>query len=264
LQSPLECVTADLDGRATLTAGPGDKLDVIAAGFGLVRVRVDADTGDGPQVVRLEPAPSVTIVAGPGWETVHKATDMLVRLTFTETPYGPWAPDTSEEPEYGYRHHAALYGRWRSGLALMQVSSGWVEYYLPPSGSIDISGLRRGATFDVQLIDALGQVFACESVAFDKAVTVNFEKLELDRSRLICSVFDAEGAPVETGRIVLKAKEDNAYGSFDSHRFELGPFAPGLVKIHVESQGLGGASIEELRLSPGQNEITMTLSDTPN
>ncbi len=53
LKSPNGFLTTDSDGRAAMTAGPGDALDVVAAGFEFVRTCVDASTGDGPMVIRL-------------------------------------------------------------------------------------------------------------------------------------------------------------------------------------------------------------------
>ncbi|MEM1452850.1 MAG: sigma-70 family RNA polymerase sigma factor [Planctomycetota bacterium] len=257
VRAPGASATTDDDGRATVQAGPGAYLDVLARGHGFRRVRVPDEAIEDALEILLEPAPTLTVRYPADWSEGPFELRPIVRLSYDEPPYGEWPEVTDDPPVFHHHHHSRLYGTWRSGLSMTQTD--WTEFALDAEGAIEIHGLRAGATFEVAMFDCFRRALASETVTFEGATTIDFAARDLSLASLVCTVTTAEGEEVTDGGIGLHGDDWSSYRAVEGSTVELGVLVPAPCKISFRSGEHGVVEPQEIGLHPGENARTFVL-----
>lgn len=260
VRSAMDGVTTGRDGRASLRVWDNDHLDVLAAGHEFVRVPVTAAAHPDGLEIRLETAPDLLVRMPPKLASQAPEARPRVQIRFSKSPFGSWQASAGDQPEFNNSIYTLTQGVWRSGPSAVQSDS--VEYYVPDSGVVTISGLSRGVDFELLLVDVFGGEFCSRRVVFDGAQELADWPDALDPAWLSAEVVDGSGQPAPSGRFGLKgAMGWGAYLPFDRGSLRLGPLAPRPVVLTVLPDGGADSAKRELLLTAGENRLQVVLGE---
>ncbi|MEM6676144.1 MAG: sigma-70 family RNA polymerase sigma factor [Planctomycetota bacterium] len=266
--APLDAWVAGRDSSARTDAGgyvdlpvhPEDHLDVFAPDFAFIRAQVDdLVTGvDGALLIELPAAPKVRVDAAGLRRGADARMAARVRVRFEgSSPYGTGLTP-EQRPGYDHGHHRAFYGFTRGFQTLVQMSNGYVDYYVPSERSLSLYGLRPGADVRIELIDGLDQLLA------DRRVTIPGEDLTVEleagpTARVICLVESIDGRPVDA-RVAISADDRRrAWLRTESGRLDVGPLAVGTYTVNVRASDDRSGRLEAVSIGPGDNELRVVV-----
>ncbi len=260
VRSAMDGVTTGRDGRASLRVWDSDHLDVLAAGHEFVRVPVTAAAHPDGMEIRLEAAPDLRVRMPAKLASKAPEDRPRVQIRFSKSPFGSWRSGAGDQPEFNNSIYTLTQGVWRSGPSAVQSDS--VEYYVPDSGVVTISGLARGVDFELVLVDVYGGEFCSRSVVFDGPLELADWPGALDPAWLSVEVLDGSGEPGGSGRFGLKGQQGwRAYQPFEAGRLRAGPLAPRPLVLSI-LPGDGADTVKrELLLSPGENNIQVDMGE---
>ncbi|MEM9799811.1 MAG: sigma-70 family RNA polymerase sigma factor [Planctomycetota bacterium] len=255
--SPHQHVQTDASGNATVQVGDAEWIDVMAAGYEFSRVHVGSEEA---LSIRLPRAPSLELRLPQDWIAPGSLTEPFVRLTFESPCFGAWAEGWPPQPNYTHGIHRFLY-RSHSDSSYV-AREGLVEFALDPDATLQIWGLKRGARFDLAVIDSLGRVLLDHgSVTFDGPGTIDLRGTRVDAAWIECRVIREDDAPVPSGVAAIYTDGRPIYRPFGGDVIHAGPLAVDPCRIRVITGKLR-TPVKELGLHAGRNLITLESPST--
>lgn len=258
--SSVEAVTTDGDGIADVCVGPEGWVDVLAPGFGFVRVIPPAD-GEPPWTVRLPRAPNLNVRMPAELMSADPKLQPSITLRYQVSPFGSNPDPSAPRPVLTKSLYRAVYGlRHEQQSAVEDLA---VEFFPGEDGLVTIPGVRVGAAVSVEWTDFLGGVFGTRFLVIES----DGEEVRCPRgfepAFLEATMIDADGAlaPGGTARIRGARRRGTAL-YFETAKLSAGPLAPGSCSLRIYSDTGGRYETKDLLLAPGLNALDIQLEST--
>jgi len=253
----------DATGHATLPCEPGETVFALARDHSVAELRlgVPLPAKGEVQTLRLESGVDFTVDLGPSPNALQK-----LELAWDVTPFqgvpldgpGPFDPFPAKLL-FALHGAPAPGGKWRRSVA---GAPGTVRLYLPPSGKVNLPGMRPGAEFKVRLIDSLGVPFVEENVRLPAAgEALEVQLLPEGGARLEIRLVDTDGQLVRDGRIQIEptgAKWDTKFDCPDGV-YPLGPLAMGTLTVTATGPGDLQAQVTNYVLNTPHQVLELVL-----